>query len=210
MLWTYSVAPNWPHEMVTNLGVYTAPGGINDPSPTSGATPGSLVNLQVVFSLLKNEPLFYNLATFLICGGLILALLTIAARSNQSRRQLLLGLASLCALVILAVYHRRFEAELLTLAVPGCAMLWSERGRLSNLALGFTGSAILLGGDGTWVFFSNVIEGLHLNHPHIFLALQCLLVTLPAPIALVAVGIFFLRIYAQRSQGPELIETRES
>jgi len=34
---------------------------------------------------------------------------------------------------MLVTYHRPFDAKLLLLAVPACAMLWAEGGRIGGL-----------------------------------------------------------------------------
>ena len=66
-LWVTHVAPGWPGELKANLISVSARGTGNDPGPASGSNTvaNADVNLQAIFSVIKDEPAFYNPASFL-------------------------------------------------------------------------------------------------------------------------------------------------
>jgi Glycosyltransferase family 87 len=148
-LWVAHVSPHWTTELRANLGVDAARGGTNDPGPTSDNIGGIdiLVNFQTVFSVFRDSPRFYNLATYLICGPLVLAWLVVVARSRHGEMQLWLALAAIAALSMLPIYHRQHDARLLLLTFPACFLLWARRGLTGWIALGLNAAALLVNGD---------------------------------------------------------------
>jgi hypothetical protein len=112
-------------------------------------------------------------------------------RSGFSTRLAWFGLAAISAIAMLPVYHRTYDARLLVLAVPACAMLWKERsspGRsgLGRLALLLTIAAIVLTGDIFWIVFFQITH---------YSGWAVVFGMFPAPIALLALGIFYLWMY---------------
>ena len=200
IIWVTEVAPDWRLELSRNLFVYTTPGGINDPAPTSGATPGSLVNLQVILSHIWSNSTFFNDATYLICASLVLIVLITAARSRLTAENIWMPLASITAFTLLVVYHRRYDTKLLLLAIPACAQLWVEGRRLGKIALGITGACVLFTSDSAWVFAYRTLYGMHISKSGaVFKTLEDVFVIFPAPLTLLAVGVLFLWVYVRRA-----------
>ena len=79
-------SPQWRTELVSNLAATSAHGDISDPGPASNSRQGSadiIIDLQTVLSLVRDDPHFYNPATYLICGTLLVILLVAAWRRRQ-------------------------------------------------------------------------------------------------------------------------------
>jgi len=197
----YNIAPNWMPEWHANLLAFSARGGLNDPGPASGGGHGigMLVSLQPVFSVFWDDPRIYNPASYLVCAPLIILWIVASLRRGPSTPKTWLGLAAVAALSMLPVYHREYDAKLLLLTVPACAMLWAEGGKVGRIALLVTSAAFLLTGDLTWATILSIISGLQL--PTTGLSGQILtgIQVFPAPFALLIAGVFYLWIYVQRS-----------
>ena len=131
-LWVTHVAPGWPGELKANLISVSARGTGNDPGPASGSNTvaNADVNLQAIFSVIKDEPAFYNPASYLVCAGLFLLWVIPTLRFRMTPYRFWVALAFLSALTMLPVYHRSHDAKLLMLAVPACALVWSASRRL--------------------------------------------------------------------------------
>ncbi len=202
VLWVWHLSPNWLQEMHTNLIAFSQHGAMNDPGPASsgGHGPDMLINLQTVFSLLRDDPRFYNPASYLVCALLLLFWAGITLWAKPSRRRVWLALASVAALSMLPVYHRQLDAKLLLLTVPACAMLWAEGGLTGKLALLVNSTAFVFTGDLSWSIILGVIGKLNLPATHlvsqIFVAAQAL----PAPLALLFMCIFYLWVYARSAR----------
>jgi hypothetical protein len=198
VLWVTRVAPDWPRELTDRIvAVDSARGSVTDPGPTSLSNPGWNVNLQVITSRLRNDPRFYDPATYLICGSLIAIWAYTTLRSGSSA-DTWVALATIAALSLLVVYHRRYDTKLLLLAVPACTKLWAERGRIGRVDLGITGIAILFTGDGLWISISRLLEHLPSNQATLLHFLQTALIVLPAPLSLVTMSVFYLWVYLKR------------
>ena len=85
-LWVTYVAPNWIHEFQTTLISYSSHGNVNDPGPSSMASHGigMVINLQTVFSVFRDDPGFYNPITYILCGALLIVWLGITLRSHPT------------------------------------------------------------------------------------------------------------------------------
>ena len=94
---------------------------------------------------------------------------------------------------MLPFYHRMYDARLLLLAIPACALLFAERARLGRYALGITLAAIVLTGDIFWIV---VFQLTHYSGPIATYG------TIPAPLVLLATGIFYLWVYLRRDPAP--------
>jgi hypothetical protein len=187
-------------ELHSNLVETSARGDLNDPGPSSmGAhTLGMVISLQTVVSLFRDDPRFYNSASYLIAGPLILVWIVVTLRSRFSMERAWLGLAAIAALSLLPVYHRIYDAKLLLLTVPACAMLWSEGRLTGRLALLVNTLAFLLTGDLPWVIFSGLISHLHPAMPWLSGPFLTAVVVFPTPLILLAMGIFYLWVYVSR------------
>jgi hypothetical protein len=197
MLWVAHVAPHWLSELRTNLATDFLPGGINDPGPTTtgGRGIGMIISLQTLFALLWNHAGFYSLGSYLVSGVLLVLWSLKTMRSRFSPHQAWLALAAVSALAMLPVYHRTYDARLLVLSIPACALLWSECGSVRRWAMAFTLAGIVLTGDLFWIM---LFQFTHYSGTSVGLAV------LPAPVTLLAFAVFYLRIYL-RSPAPAVV-----
>lgn len=199
LLWVGHVAPHWAQELRSNLAATTARGAANDPGPTS-ATPtivNSAINLQTVFAVIWNEPTFYNCASFLLSGALLLVWLVMALRSPVTLPRSLVALAFLSALSMLPVYHRHHDGKLLMLAVPACAILFAKRRIAGAMAISFTTLALALNADIPRVVLSNLETKFAFYSATVSGKLMTILLARPAPLAVLAMAFFYLWAYRQ-------------
>jgi hypothetical protein len=201
LLWVWHVAPHWFQEMRANILAFSVHGGLTDPGPAATAAngPGMLTNLQAVFSVFSDDPRFYNLATYLVCAPLLLVWIFVTLRSRASPATVRLGLAAIATLSLLPIYHREYDAKLLLLTVPACAMLWAEGGLIGRVALSLNLTGFVLTGD----LPQALLVGL-LYHPHSSAtgpSAQAAAAGLafPAPLILLIISIFYLWVYFRRS-----------
>ncbi len=202
VLWVSHAVPNWPHELSANLATAAARGGTSDPGPTSMAGHGlaMVISLQSALSIFRDEPGFYNLASYAICAPLLLVWAVVTLRTRFTVERAWLGLASIAALTMLPVYHRQYDAKLLLLTVPACVLLWAQGGRLKWLALLVTVASFVLTGDVTWAIFLGLLS--HLNPPATAFSAQLMVAAqvFPPPLVLLLTGLFYLWIYASRAR----------
>jgi hypothetical protein len=192
--WVSAVAPHWITELQANLLAFTGRGGMNDPGPSTSGGRGinMITDLQAVFSFFRNDPRFYNLASWVICVPLFVVWVIAAVRSHASRRNHWLGLAAIAPLTMLPLYHRQYDAKLILLCLPACAMLASEGGRVGRWAIGITSATLVLNGDWTWAVLDAVLPRYHLSNiaPHINL------MAFPVPLSLLTLASFYLWVFA--------------
>src|SRR6185437_11347872 len=125
--WIHPVSPHWVQELRHNLVVTSAPGAVNyaGPSGASNGTAGLIIALQGTFSIIWENARFYNLASWLIGGSMILAWAIAVLRRPTTPEGTRLALATIAVLTLLPVYHRPDDAVLLLLTIPACAMLFA-------------------------------------------------------------------------------------
>lgn len=193
ILWVSHAAPHWYQELHANLQAAMLPGGRDNPGPTTqgGRGIGMIISLQAILSLIRDNATFYNLTAYILCAPLAILWCVKTLRSGFSTRLAWFGLAAISAIAMLPVYHRTYDARLLVLAVPACAMLWREqrapgRSRLGGAALLLTIAAIVLTGDIFWIVFFQITH---------YSGWAVVFGMFPAPIALLALGIFYLWMY---------------
>jgi hypothetical protein len=199
LLWTSHVAPNWLQEWHSNVNAFSARGGLSDPGPASTGRYGfgMMVNLPVILSYFKDDPHFYNPASYLIVALSFLLLIFVALRYRSRERETWLALASTAALTMLPVYHRQQDTKLLLLMVPACVMLWSSGGSITKwLALSLSVAGFILTGDLLWILLDVIFR----------LPLPLTMRIFPVPLALLAIGVFYLCIYANQSRKKRSIE----
>jgi hypothetical protein len=201
LLWAWRLSPHWTQEFNSNLLAFSVHGGTNDPGLASGGAHGlgTVVSLQAIFSVFRDDPHFYNLASYLVFGLLLLVWIFVTVRCRSTPANLWLGLASITALSMLPVYHRQYDTKLLLLTVPACALLFIERRSVGWLALLVTAAGFVLNADIPWVIFLALIKTFHA--PTTGLAGKILIgvQVFSAPLILLVMGIFYLWIYARRS-----------
>jgi hypothetical protein len=204
LLWMRSVAPHWPQELRANIASTTMRGAANDPGPTT-ATPSivnSAVNLQTILAVFWNEPAFYNYASFLTCAALLLAWYFSFRRSPDTLPRSLIALAFLSSLTMLPVYHRHHDGKLLMLAVPACAVLYARRRTAGVAAVFFTAIALAMNADIPRVILSGLEKNLAFSTDTITAKMMTILLGRPAPLAVVAVTVFYLWACWQSDRDP--------
>ncbi len=210
VLWVSQVSPNWLHEMSVNLTTVVARGQVNDPGPTSG-TPlltNSAINMQTVFSVFWNEPRFYNPVSYLLGGALMIVLLRAMFRLHFSRVNAWLILAAIVPLSMLPIYHRHHDAKILLLSIPACVMLWGKASPHGRLGVLVTLAGLAATGDVPRALLSPLIQSLNLSTATLSGKILTVAVARPAPLALLAMTIFFL--WALVRVAPTWLETEES
>jgi Glycosyltransferase family 87 len=202
VLWVSHVAPTWMHDWNANLATISARGGINEPGPNSlsGHSIYTVVDLQAAISIFRDDPRFYNIATYLICGTLLLVWSIWTLRTRFSVFKAWLGLAAVTAFTLLITYHRPWDAKLTMLAIPPCCMLWAERGRIGKIAFSITTAAALFAGDFPLAAFKTLADALHVSTAGFGGQLLALVLTRPESIALLAMGVFYLWTYLRTTE----------
>ncbi len=126
---------NWYHDMSVSLSGIAAQGNLSDPGPTS-PEPYAIASLQSVLSLVRNDPRFYDPATWLICLPLFAFWAYPAIAMKNGFRKDFVCLAALAPLAMLPVRHRVYDTRLLLLCFPALAFLLCRKGLLGIAALG--------------------------------------------------------------------------
>ncbi len=198
LLWLNHVAPNWPHEIAENFAFFAAPGSMNDPSAGHGSL--VLTNLQTITSFFWADPPAYNRASYLVCTPFFIIWGIVALRAPVTRSSTWLGLAAIAPLSMLPVYHRQYDAKLILLAVPACALLWSRRGKLGWIALLVTSVAFFLNGDLPWVAFLTLVNHIHPASAGPYSRLLTAVWDFPVPLSLFVMGTFYLWVYAREAR----------
>jgi hypothetical protein len=207
IVWISHVSPHWIEGLVSNLSATSVHGGITDPGPNAMGSSGggSIIDLQTVISVFKDEPRVYNPITYLICGTLILVWAVVSLRARFSIQRAYLALAAIAALSLLPVYHRTHDAKLLLLTVPACAMLSAEDGILGKIALVMTSTTIVLTSDFPLALLAMVSPNLNSSGTNLSGKILKALIARPMPLILLALGCFYLVIYVKR-RGDEATE----
>ena len=196
-LWVTHVAPGWPGELKANLISVSARGTGNDPGPASGSNTvaNADVNLQAIFSVIKDEPAFYNPASYLVCAGLLLLWVIPTLRFRMTPYRFWVALAFLSALTMLPVYHRSHDAKLLMLAVPACALVWSASRRLGIACALVTSLAIATIADLPRVILTVAESSISFSSATISGKLATILLARPATLAILLMAVFYLWLY---------------
>ena len=200
ILWIWHVAPDWMHDWNANMATISARGGINEPGPNAvhDGTLYSIVDLEGAISIFRDEPHFYNAVSYLLCGALLLVWIVRTLRSPFTLPKAWLALAAVVPFTLLINYHRLWDAKLVMLAIPACCLLWSEGSSIGKAAIWITSLAVLMTGEISLVLFEMVFGSFH-NTNGILARVATVLLTRPASISLLAMGIFYLWVYARRA-----------
>ncbi len=201
VLWTSVAVPQWVHDWNTNLAIIAAPGGINDPRPaaTVKITADNVISLQAVFSVFRDSPRFYNWASYLVCGVLILIFAVTVMRTRFTLERAWFALAAVVPLTVLVTYHRLHDTKLLLLAVPACAILWAGGGAIGRTAAILTSAGVVLNSDIPITIFGTIIDQLHISTATWVGKILTVMLARPNQEILLALGIFYLWIYVRRS-----------
>jgi hypothetical protein len=200
VLWIWNVSPHWMQEMNGNIATFSAHGGLLDPGPASTAAhgPSMMTNLQAVISVFRDDSRIYNPASYLACAPLLLVWAFVTLRSRFSLARAWLALAAVVPLTMLVTYHRSYDAKLLLLTVPACAMLWAEGGVIGWIALVVNTAGIVLTGDIPWAMLLILAKNLHISPVGLSGKIMTVVLVQPAPLILLAMSIFYLWVYMRR------------
>jgi hypothetical protein len=191
VLWTSHIAPQWLQELISNESAIMARGGINDPGPASSGNFGVnlIISLQTIVSRLKDNPHFYNAVVFLICGALLFVWMRKTLRSPFTQELAWFALAAVVPLSMLFLYHRRYDARLLLLAVPACAMLWRQGGAIAGWVLALNLAVIVATGDFFWIVLLSITH---------YQGISVAFSIFSAPASLLALATFSVWVYWRR------------
>jgi glycosyl transferase family 87 len=201
VLWVSYVSPQWMQEMRSNLALLSAHGSVNDPGPSSLTFHSAdyVISLQSVFSLFRDEPHFYNFASYLIAGSLLVAGAIRVLTSRFTKENAWIALAAIAPLSMLPVYHRGYDAKLLLLTVPACSLLWASDAKLKWAAGWLTALALLATADIPSTILLTVMNSLKIGTARILGKVLTAVLFHPAPLVLLATGVFYLWIYFRRT-----------
>jgi hypothetical protein len=205
ILWVTPIAPQWMQELHSNLLVTSASGGTSDPGPLSavnGNGPSMIICLQSALSVFRNDPRFYNPVSYLICGTLLLVWSVRTLRLRLSQTSAWFALSAVVPFTILITYHRPYDAKLLLLAVPACAILWAEGGPTRWLALLATSAGIVSTADIPLTIHLMLTKNMRIPTEGFSGQILTVVVMRPVPLILLAMGIFYLWIYLRRDSAP--------
>jgi hypothetical protein len=198
ILWVSMIAPHWMQDLRANLTATSINGGINDPGPTSIVgfhNPIPIIDMQSVVSVFRDDPRIYNSISYLVCGSLVLLWLIATLRFTYTTARAWLAIAAIVPLTLLISYHRPYDAKLLLLNVPACAMLWAEGGLIGWLAVLITTAGVISTGDIPMAILSILTSELHLSTVSLSGKILTVLTGRPIPLILFLMGVFYLWAY---------------
>lgn len=198
LLWVSMVAPHWMQDLRANVTATSINGGINDPGPTSIVgfnNPIPIIDMQSVVSVFRDDPRIYNSISYLVCGSLVLLWLIATLRLTYSTARAWLAIAAIVPLTLLITYHRPYDAKLLLLNVPACAMLWAEGGLIGWLAVVITTAGVISTADIPMAVLSIFTSNLHLSTVSLSGKILTVLTGRPIPLILFLMGVFYLWAY---------------
>ena len=203
-LWLSYVAPGWMHDWNSNLSAISVRGGINEPGPASltGHSAAMVIDLQAAISVFEDNARIYNPASYLVCGALLLLGAMRTLRSRVSQERAWFALAAVVPLTMLVTYHRPWDAKLVMLAVPACAILWTKGGRTRWLALVITTAGVVLTGDVPLAALTILADKLQVSTAGIFGRMLTVILNRPASLILMVMSVFYLWAYMRRTPDP--------
>jgi hypothetical protein len=199
VLWVSQVSLHWIEEWRANIAATSVHGDLNDPGPTSigNQAVGMIVSLQSVISYFWDDPHIYNPIALLIGGSLILVWCIVTLRSRPSREGALLAIASMAALSLLPIYHRQYDAKIVLLTLPACAVLWAQKSPLRKAATAITAVGIVFVSDVPVASLVLIRKSLDLPLDQFHGQLFSVLLGRTPTLALLLVGTFYLWAYAR-------------
>jgi hypothetical protein len=204
-LWVWHVAPHWIEDWNSNLIATSSYGGINGPGLSSfnGRSAAMIIDLQAAASVFWSDPRIYNLISYLVCGALLLvwAVRTLWVRSSTAGAWL--ALAAVVPLTMLVTYHRPWDAKLLLLSVPACAMLWARGGAVGKIALWVNTAGLVLTADIPLAILNIISAKLHVGTAGVFEKMLTVVLNRPASLILLVMGVFYLWVYLRRDSDQE-------
>jgi hypothetical protein len=205
-LWVWHIAPHWIQEWQANLTAISAHGGYNDPATAgiSGHIVQAMIDLPTVVSVFVSDPHIYVPVSHLIGAVLLLSWLVATLLSHTSKTNAWLALAAASALSMIVTYHRAYDAKLLLLIVPACAIFWARGGSIARLALIVSTLGIVLTGEIPVALIVIRSRNLHISTSDLAGQLSTVVQTRPATLILLFTCVFYLWIYVRGafSKGP--------
>lgn len=208
-LWMFHVSPHWIQELSANLSATSAPGEINDPVTSFIGKSGSgmIIDLQTVVSVFRDNPRFYNPASYLLCGSLLLGWIIVTLRAHAALSKDLFALAVIAPLSMLPVYHRPHDAKLLLLTLPACALLFAEGGLMGKIVFLLNSLAIVITSDLPLAMLALLTKDLHLSTEGFLSRVLMIVVARPIPIILLGLASLHLWVYKSWCYGRKSSET---
>jgi hypothetical protein len=206
VIWVAPVSPHWIGELHNNLVTVSAKGSTSDPGPSglTSRSAGQIIDLQAAVSIFRDNPRFYNPISFCVAGLLILVWIFAAWRKRSSPGGAPLALAAISVLSLLPVYHRPYDAKLLLLTIPACAMLWDGRGPKRWIALVLTSAGILITSDIPLALLVHFTKSLPIPAATLRGELAAVLLLRPAPLILLTLGCFYLWLFVRYNPSTDL------
>lgn len=202
-LWVTSASPNWVGEMRSNWEAFSLHGAMYDPGPRGDAINfhGTclIANLQSFFGVFRDDPRFYNLATYFVVVPMLLIWSVVTLRARLTRATTLFAIAAIAPLSMLPMYHRIYDAKIIMLTIPACALLWAEGGRIGRLALIITAWSCLVSGDLVWSLYFEMLVKLRLLPAVSDVPLLGASINIPLPLSLLVSAAFYLGVYVRRA-----------
>ncbi|MGO9316368.1 MAG: glycosyltransferase family 87 protein [Terracidiphilus sp.] len=211
ILWVTPIAPHWMQELQSNNLTDLLPGGASNPELSNSVRygPSMIINLQSVISVFWNDPRVYNLVSYLICGVLLLVWSVCTLRTRFSLSKAWLALAAVVPLTLIVTYHRPYDAKLLLLTVPACAMLWAEGRPTGRVALALSTAAIVSTADIPLAILLTLASNMHISTTGLPNQILAYVLMRPTPLILLAMSIFYLWIYMRRASPLDATARRE-
>jgi hypothetical protein len=203
ILWVSLVAPHWIQDWRANMKLISSPGHINDPGPGSIVgfhNLGPVIDLQSVLSVFWNNPLFYNSITYLTCGAMLLIWALVILKSRSLNDHVWLALAVIAPLTMLITYHRPWDAKLLLLAIPGCAIVWAQGGVIKWVSFLVTSAMLASVSDIPLAIGTIVAEQTHVPPAGLFAKVPMILFDRPIPILLLISTAFYLWVFTRSAK----------
>jgi hypothetical protein len=161
-----------------------------------------VIDLQAAISVFEDNARIYNPASYLVCGVLLLLGAVRTLRLRVSQEKAWIALAAVVPLTMLVTYHRPWDAKLVMLAVPACAILWAEGGLTRWLALLITTAGIVLTGDVSLAALVILADKLQVSTAGIFGQMLTVMLIRPASLILLVMSVFYLWVYLRGAPNP--------
>jgi hypothetical protein len=137
----------------------------------------------------------------------MLAIWSVAAiRTRFSANSAWIAIATAVPLTLLITYHRPYDAKLLLLAIPACALLHRKGGGIGRTAVALTTAAIVATADLPLLVWSKVTAGLDVTKMETWERVCMIPIVRPAPMMLLAMAVFYLWIYVRNAWPVEDVE----
>jgi hypothetical protein len=211
ILWITPIAPHWMQEMQSNNLTDLLPGGASNPELSSSIRygPSMIINLQSTVRVFRDDPRIYDPICYLVCGALLVTWSIHTLRVRFSSRGAWLALAAIVPLAMLVTYHRPYDAKLLLLTVPACAMLWAEGKPIRWIALVVSIAGIVSAADIPLTILLTLTGNMRISTAGLSHQILYYVLMRPTPLILLAMSIFYLWIYMRRDSGRDATPVRE-